>query len=73
MIEEKGESNPRSRSLENRDAVSQHRGLARGWLVVNPLGVIEPMVGRKRAPLSAVASRYLGLISIFPVIYIELE
>jgi hypothetical protein len=25
-----GESNPRSRSLENRDAVSQHRGLSSG-------------------------------------------
>jgi len=29
---------------------------ARGWLVVNPLGVAEPTVGWKRAPLSAVAS-----------------
>ena len=29
---------------------------ARGWLVVNPLGVTTPMVGWKRAPLSAVAS-----------------
>ena len=28
---------------------------ARGWLVVNPLGVAEPTVGWKRAPLSAVA------------------
>jgi hypothetical protein len=29
---------------------------ARGWLVVNPLGVTTPTVGWKRAPLSAVAS-----------------
>jgi hypothetical protein len=28
---------------------------ARGWLVVNPLGVAEPTVGWKRAPLSVVA------------------
>jgi hypothetical protein len=28
---------------------------ARGWLVVNPLGVATPTVGWKRAPLSAVA------------------
>jgi hypothetical protein len=27
---------------------------AQGWLVVNLLGVAEPMVGWKRAPLSAV-------------------
>jgi hypothetical protein len=40
--------------------------------VVNPLGVTEPMVGRKRAPLSAVTSRYLVLISIFPVLCIDL-
>jgi hypothetical protein len=33
--------------------------------VVKPLGVTEPMVGWKRAPLSAVASRYLVLISVF--------
>jgi hypothetical protein len=29
---------------------------ARGWLVVNPFGVATPMVGWKRAPLSAVIS-----------------
>ena len=29
---------------------------ARGWLVVNPVGVATPTVGWKRAPLSAVAS-----------------
>jgi hypothetical protein len=29
---------------------------ARGWLVVNPVGVAMPTVGWKRAPLSAVAS-----------------
>jgi hypothetical protein len=33
--------------------------------VVNPLGVTEPMVGWKWAPLPAVASRYLVLISVF--------
>jgi hypothetical protein len=32
--------------------------------VVNPLGVTEPMVGWKRAPLPVVASRYLVLISV---------
>jgi hypothetical protein len=41
--------------------------------VVNPLGVIEPMVGRKQTPLSTVTSRYLVLISIFPVLCIELK
>jgi hypothetical protein len=30
VIVEKGESNPRSRSLANIDAVSQHRGLNSG-------------------------------------------
>jgi hypothetical protein len=30
VIAEKGESNPHSRSLENRDAVSHHRGLSSG-------------------------------------------
>jgi hypothetical protein len=30
MIAEKKESNLRSRSLKNRDAVSQHRGLSSG-------------------------------------------
>jgi hypothetical protein len=34
----------------------KHRGPARGWPVVNPIGITEPMVGWKRAPLSAVAS-----------------
>jgi hypothetical protein len=29
---------------------------ARGWLVVNPVGVATPTVGWKRAPLSAVAT-----------------
>jgi hypothetical protein len=29
---------------------------ARGWLVLNPLGVTTPTVGWKRAPLSVVAS-----------------
>jgi hypothetical protein len=46
-------------------AISKHRGLARGWPVVNLLGVTEPMVGWKRAPLSTVASRLLVLISVF--------
>jgi hypothetical protein len=32
--------------------------------VVNPLGVTEPMVGWKHAPLLAVASCYLVLISV---------
>jgi hypothetical protein len=39
---------------------------ARGWLVVNPLGVTTPTVGWKRAPLSAVASiAEVFLISVF--------
>jgi hypothetical protein len=33
--------------------------------VVNLLGVTEPMVGWKQAPVSAVASLYLVLISVF--------
>jgi hypothetical protein len=41
--------------------------------VVNPLGVAEPMVGWKHAPLSIVASCYLVMISIFPALRIELE
>ena len=35
---------------------------ARGWLVVNPLGVAEPTVGWKRAPL-LVDAPTLGVIS----------
>jgi hypothetical protein len=31
---------------------------AQGWLLVNPLGVVEPTVGWKRAPLSAIAITY---------------
>jgi hypothetical protein len=43
---------------------------ARGWLVVNPLGVTTPTVGWKRAPLSAVASSaevfLISVLLIFP-------
>jgi hypothetical protein len=55
VIAERKESNLRSWSLENKDIVSQHRGLSSGWLVVNPLGFPEPTVGWKRAPLLVVA------------------
>jgi hypothetical protein len=47
----------------------KHSGLAWGWLVVNPLGVTEPMVGWKQAPLLAFASHYLVLISVF-ILYV---
>jgi hypothetical protein len=37
--------------------------------VVNPFGVTEPTVGCKRAPLSAVASRLVDLISVLCLIF----
>ena len=41
--------------------------------MVNPLGVIEPMVGWKRAPLSAVAPfLVLFRISVFTCLYLEI-
>ena len=46
---------------------------ARGWLVVNPLGVTTPMVGWKRAPLSAVASiAEVILISILLILHFDI-
>ena len=45
---------------------------ARGWLVVNPLGVTTPTVGWKRAPLSAVASiAEIFLISVLLILHSE--
>jgi hypothetical protein len=38
-----------------KDAVSQHRGLSSGVASGKSMGVAEPTVGWKRAPLSAVA------------------
>jgi hypothetical protein len=66
-IPREGESNlrPYYRRARRKDYISEHRGLARGWLVVNPLRVTEPMVGWKRSPLSVVTSHYLVLISVF--------
>jgi hypothetical protein len=56
VIAEREDCNLRSWSLEDRETQSQNIVVsAQGWLVVNPLGVIEPTVGWKRAPLSAVA------------------
>ena len=52
---ERKDCNLRSWSLENGDAVSHHRGLSLGWLVLNPLGVTKPTVGWKQEPLSVVA------------------
>ena len=46
------------RSWELADGETQSQSImvsAQGWLVVNPLGVTEPTVGWKRAPLSVVA------------------
>jgi hypothetical protein len=40
--------------------------------VVNPFGVTEPTVGWKRAPLSAVASHLVFLISVY-ILYLELN
>jgi hypothetical protein len=37
--------------------------------VVNLFGVTEPMVGWKRAPLSAVASRLVDLISVLYLVF----
>jgi hypothetical protein len=46
---------------------------ARGWLVVNPLGVTTPTVGWKRAPLSAVASiAEVILISILLILHFDI-
>jgi hypothetical protein len=43
---------------------------ARGWLVVNPLGVAMPTVGWKRAPLSVVSSiAEVFLISVFLILH----
>ena len=45
---------------------------ARGWLVVNPLGVTTPTVGWKRAPLSAVASiAEVFLISVLLILHLK--
>ena len=54
---------------------------ARGWLVVNPFGVATPTVGRKRAPLSAVATivevisdkcfTYIAFWNLYAVTYIH--
>jgi hypothetical protein len=60
------------RSAGSRKLNLKHRGLARGWLVVNPFGVTEPMVGWKRAPLSTVVSRLVFPISVY-VLYFELN
>ena len=45
---------------------------ARGWLVVDPLGVTKPTVGWKRTPLSAVMSHLVFLISVY-ILYLELN
>ena len=46
---------------------------ARGWLVVNPVGVATPTVGWKRAPLSAVAPiAEVILIRIFLILHLEI-
>ena len=56
MIAERKECNLHSWSLADRETQSQSIVVSsRGWLVVNPLGIDEPTVGWKRAPLSAVA------------------
>ena len=46
-------------------SLSEHRGIAQGWPVVNRLGVTEPIVEWKKKPLLAVASHVLVLISVF--------
>jgi hypothetical protein len=58
--------------LEVGDRISKHRVLARGRLVVNPFGLTKPTVAWKQAPLSAVASRLVFLISVY-VLYFELN
>jgi hypothetical protein len=59
VIAERKDCNLHSWSLADREMQSQGIVVsARGWLVVNPLGVATPMVGWKRAPLSAVAPIY---------------
>ena len=54
-------------------SIADNHGVAQRWLVVTPFGVTDPMVGWKWALPSVVASRYLVLISIFPVLCVELE
>ena len=51
--------------VERKSSLSEHRGLAQGWPMVNPLGVTEPMVGWKQTPFSTITSRLLVLISVF--------
>jgi hypothetical protein len=41
--------------------------------VAKPLGVIEPMVGWKQAPLSSISSRLMVLISVFMPCDFELD
>jgi hypothetical protein len=70
VIAERKDCNLRSWSLADRETQSQSIVVsARGWLVVNPLGVAEPTVGWKRAPLSVVAPTS-GVISDKCFIYI---
>jgi hypothetical protein len=70
VIAERKDCNLRSWSLADRETQSQSIVVsARGWLVVNPLGVAEPTVGWKRAPLSVVAP-ISGVISDKCFIYI---
>ena len=70
MIAEREDCNLRSWSLADKETQSQSIVVsARGWLVVNPLGVAEPTVGWKQAPLSVVATTS-GVISDKCFIYI---
>ena len=55
--------------LEVGNLISKHRGLAWGWLVVNPIGITKPTVGWKRAPLSVVASCLVDIISVLYLVF----
>jgi hypothetical protein len=75
VIAERKDCNLRSWSLADRETQSQSIVVsARGWLVVNPLGVAEPTVGWKRAPLSVVVPTS-GVISdkYFYVLHLEIH
>jgi hypothetical protein len=43
---------------KEKESPSEHHGLDQGCIVVNPLGVVVPMVGWKQTPLSAIASHF---------------
>ena len=71
----KGIGNLRSWALADRERRKSQDIVvsARGWLVVNLVGVATPTVGWKRAPLSAVVSiAEVFLISVLLILHFEI-